>query len=617
MSCVIDAIVGKILDPIFDFLFTSIGRQIGYLVKYKEKEVNDLKGVRDRVQAAVNRARDNGMTIEKDAEKWLVEVLQSLMTLEEELNNSLQDKANLKCLDVCSRYRLGKKGKEMVMEAIRLKEDRNKFGDEVAHPTPLKDIWYTSSTGYENFDSRKLVFEEIMKALSDDKNSKIRIYGMPGVGKTTMVKEVGKQAGKGPFDEVAMAVFSQNPDLKTIQGKLADCLNLKLDKESEEGRAGQLYNRLKNGKKILIVFDDVWDDQITLEKIVIPADIVNSMGCKILLTSRRQEVCNRMGFEKSFPIGLLSAPEAWHLFKRMVGDFIEVDPEIQSIAKQICRECDHLPLAICAVGGALSGEKDKHVWNDAVEQLKHCQGYKIDGVEEKVYSCIEWSYRYLKQADVQSCFLHCSLFLEDSEISIGSLVYLGVGMKFLESTDTTSMKKARDRTHVMVGILKKSSLLLEGGKEHMFKMHDVVRDVAISIASKPPNLFLVKDGVGVWPDKDEYKSCRIIFIVASSNVRKLPDQLDCQGLRTLVLRCTDHEFLELPNSFFEGMEKLEVLVLRKMKLAASSLSNLASLRMLSLEDCELVNPSFLNELKNLEILIIGQIYKSKEMVFEK
>ncbi|XP_059653752.1 probable disease resistance protein At1g15890 [Cornus florida] len=196
------------------------------------------------------------------------------------------------------------------------------------------------------------------------------------------------------------------------------------------------------------------------------------------------------------------------------------------------------------------------------------------------------------------------------------LVSLGVGTKFLESTDRTSIKKARDRTLVIVVILKKSNLLLEGEEENVIKMHDVIRNIAILIVSKDRNAFLVKDDVNVWPDKDDYECCKAISLRDSCKVCRLPDQLECPELRTLVLGSSDDSLLKLPNSFFEGMKKLEVLVLKGMKLVPSSLSRLVGLWMLCLSDCELVNLSFIKELKNVEILVLGHIYEFKEIVFE-
>lgn len=67
----------------------------------------------------------------------------------------------------------------------------------------------------EVFEFRNLIFEEIMEAIKDDGINMIGIYGMGGVGKTTIVKEVCKRAKEHKlFDEVAMAVVSQSADLK-------------------------------------------------------------------------------------------------------------------------------------------------------------------------------------------------------------------------------------------------------------------------------------------------------------------------------------------------------------------------------------------------------------------
>ncbi|XP_059659075.1 probable disease resistance protein At4g27220 [Cornus florida] len=600
---VIDIIVGKLLYPLVEHFFSSVGHHIGYLVHYKkhikdlEHEIEKLRGERGRNQGAVSRAMDSAEVIEEDVLNWLKKVDET----EEDVKKLMDDRERIKCLGVCLMYRLGREGRKKMKVVSKLLEDG--IFDTVGHPAPIMDIWYTSTTDYEGFESRELVFKEIMEALKDDESYKIGVYGMPGVGKTRMVEEVAKQAKKEKlFDEVAKTVISENPDLKSIQEELADCLNMTFNKETQGGRKGQLHNRLKNGNKILVIIDDVWNDQIKLEEIGIPSTGDQTKGCKIVLTSRRDEMCKEMEVEKNFPIGLLSEAEAWSLFKKTVGDSTE-SPEMHSVAEKVCRECDRLPLAILTVGAALKDE-NKHAWDDAIEQLRNSKGGNIEGVTTKLYSRIELSYRYLEQADERSCFLHCCLFREDAEISIDDLLRYGVGTRFLQGMNT--LKKARDRTRVLVETLKKSYLLLEGKNENFFKMHDVIRHVAISIASREEHAFLVKTGVQEWPEEDEYKCCSSISL-RSKNIRELPRNLKCPELLTLVLECNNPSVLEVPKvpiSFFKGMEKLEVLDLCNMRVLTLP-SSLKNLRMLRLVDCQLVNLAFVKELKNLEILSVS------------
>ncbi|KAL7170113.1 hypothetical protein ACSBR2_035045 [Camellia fascicularis] len=86
-----------------------------------------------------------------------------------------------------------------------------------------------------------------MEALKDDIFHMIAICGMGGVGKTTMVKEVAKRANKEKlFDEVVVAVVSQIPDKRKIQGEIGDKLGLKFEEETELGRANRLCERLRD-----------------------------------------------------------------------------------------------------------------------------------------------------------------------------------------------------------------------------------------------------------------------------------------------------------------------------------------------------------------------------------
>uniref|UniRef100_A0A5B7A372 NB-ARC domain-containing protein n=1 Tax=Davidia involucrata TaxID=16924 RepID=A0A5B7A372_DAVIN len=207
----VNAVVGKIVEQITEHLLRSVGRQIGYLVHSKEnieKLVGEIEKLGDdgtTVQGKVDRARQNGEIIEDDVWKWLTRV----HGLKLEVGGFLEDKTVIVdkrcfkgcCPDVRSRYWLGKEAQKKMMLLAKLKEE-GQF-DRVGHDAPPPEIGFTSATVYDHFESRASLFKEIWGALEDDTINIIGISGMGGVGKTTMVTEIGQQAKKDMlFDEV-------------------------------------------------------------------------------------------------------------------------------------------------------------------------------------------------------------------------------------------------------------------------------------------------------------------------------------------------------------------------------------------------------------------------------
>ncbi|XP_057486919.1 disease resistance protein At4g27190-like isoform X2 [Actinidia eriantha] len=593
-----------------EYLIVPIGRQLGYLIYYKSnlKSLrNEVKKVEERrgvMQHSVDAAKRNGECIETDVEGWLTRVDEHNKVAKSILENETEAKKRCLnwfwCPNMKLRYSLSRKAKKNTEEAATLLSEGN--FTKVSYRPALQGIEARSTQGIMGFDSRRQIMKRVIETLKDDSVNMIGICGMGGVGKTTLVKAIAKRAKEEKlFDEVVISVVSQSPDEKKIQGEIADMLGLEFDEESASGRASRLHARLSSIQKILVILDDVWK-RIELSDIGIPFGDAHK-GCKILLTSRNEEVCDDMGAQTKFPVEVLPKEEAWNLFKEMAR-ITDDATNLHSTQMAVANECRGLPIAIVTVGRALNGKGDESSWNSALEQLRKSIGKNIRGVEKDVFKLLEWSYNYLESEEAKKCFLLCSLFPEDSNIPIEDIVRYGICLDFFESID--SIGQARDRVYGYVGILKKCYLLLDSNEEECVKIHDVIRDVAISIASRENNSFIVRcnEELKDWPENDRHTNNAVI----SMRCIGVPNNLVFPKLQLLRIQSNLDIFQEFPESFFEGMKELKVLALLEMSIRSlpASLRCLTNLRTLSL---------FFSRLTKIDLSIIGALENLKILSF--
>ncbi|XP_039173329.1 probable disease resistance protein At1g61190 [Eucalyptus grandis] len=270
------------------YLVAPVSRQCGYVifadsyVRQLEEEREKLENERRRVQHLIDEARNNMKPTEAVVEKWVADVETIANKARDVLENGRGQKT---CLcgwlpNPKARYRLGREARTTVQAIQKLIPD-GRFERVFYESAPPGLVIVASSVhssagdgGDTITDSRASIFQDIMKALDDEKLKVIGVYGPGGVGKTTLLKEVEKklrEAGR-PFRMIVKVEVSQIPDLNNIRDQIADALRLDLkDKQSPQGKADVLSKRLKSDpdKKVLIIFDNLWV-KLDLEAVGIP-----------------------------------------------------------------------------------------------------------------------------------------------------------------------------------------------------------------------------------------------------------------------------------------------------------------------------------------------------------
>ncbi|KAA3453080.1 putative disease resistance protein [Gossypium australe] len=590
---------------VVDCVVKPVGRQLDYVRRFHDnveklrEKKRELADARDRLLHKIEDAKSRNLLIENDVQNLQSradETLSDMGTLEEEIQ------LNKRCLNWCPnwsrRYQLSKKAMKKIQDISELLDKFGQLGP-VGYPAPtaLPTIDFLCSKEFVFSKSSETAFYQIIEALKDENINMIGLWGMGGVGKTTLAREVGSQAQKlNLFDKVVITTVSQKPNLERIQDQIAQYIGF--DMKNEQGRRSEqeLWLRLKNEPRILIILDDIWESINLKEKIGIPIGD-DHKGCKVLLTTRRQQVCRAMDCQNVVELGCLDDDEAWTLFEKKAGLDGFSDDSIKTPAKKIVKKCGGLPIAIVPLASALKG-KTHHEWQAAWRRLKDRRLTEIEDVnEENAYVCLEASFEYLKNMETKTCFLLCSLFPEDDEICVENLVGYAWGLELYKGMD--SIKDVRSEVLASIEILKNSGLLLDCGEMHV-KMHDVVRQFALWIASSITGISF--GTVETLPMDESFKHYTAISFEIDQ-MDELPKGVVFPNLKFLLHG--GNRFKETSSEFFEGMKALQVCALNHLLISLSAFQFHENLQTLYLIDCKLSDISMLWKLKTLHILSLS------------
>ncbi|KAM1413386.1 hypothetical protein ACFXTO_025990 [Malus domestica] len=278
--------------------------------------------------------------------------------------------------------------------------------------------------------------EVIMQLMKEDKCLVVSIWGMDGLGKTTLAKHVYHHSEvRHHFLGFAWVCISQRCQVRNVWEAILFKLMSPTTEEREaiaKWRDDEIAQKIcltLQDSRCLVVLDDIWSiEEWESLKAAFPRGGTKS---RILLTTRKKAVAlcaDRNGF--LYQPRPLNENESWELLS-MIAIAGKDDTNSRSYAKKkelgkkMLHHCGGLPLAITVFAGLLVRKDAENEWD---MMLKNAEEYIRRGeAHEEEYAGSMWILK-LSYDDLpyylKLCFLYLAHFPEDSSIPVKRLTQL-------------------------------------------------------------------------------------------------------------------------------------------------------------------------------------------------
>nr|XP_023870480.1 putative disease resistance protein RGA3 [Quercus suber] len=308
------------------------------------------------------------------------------------------------------------------------------------------------------------------------------------------------------------------------------------------------------GRKLFLVFDDVWTEDSTLWEPFRLALLNAAQGSRILVTTRKSKVADVMRSAKRINLEELSDDDCWLIFSTIA--FSDRDSEqrkdLEEIGRKISDKCKGLPLAARTLGSLMRFKSRKEQW----EMVFCSKLWELQDVERGLFAPLLLSY-YDLPSPLRRCFSYCAVFPKDYVFSEEDLVSMWIAQGYIKSDANMERIVAREYLEILLIRSLFQDFKDYGYEENImrFTMHDIVHDLAKSMAKNKcitingyeesgPNLqnaqhlYLEIPHNALIPESIySAKNLHTLIVVGhdSYNVSKLFHRF--RRLRTLSLRC--------------------------------------------------------------------------------
>ncbi|XP_031407690.1 putative disease resistance protein RGA4 isoform X1 [Punica granatum] len=496
----------------------------------------------------------------------------------------------------------------------------------------LKELFYDADDLLDDFSTevlrRRRVTGGVERIFNEENVSVLPIVGVGGLGKTTLARLVFNDDKVTEYFEMKLlwVCVSINFNVEDILRKIVRECTPSNNEGIANLRMSELLEKLKiwiDGKKFLLVLDDVWKDNRTKWLELREFLMSGAKGSKILVTARYPRVAETMTREFHELSGLPDDDSLSLLMQMAMKEEREwKNQNLEKIAREIVKKCAGVPLAIKTIGRLLvySGCTEGH-WL----YFKDNDLSSINQEECDIMPTLKLSYDFLP-SHLKPCFAYCSLFPQDYVLEPRELVYLWMAQGFINKPRGSGKTLEEVGYDYFKELLSRS--FFQDIKEDLYgdimscRMHDLMHDLArlvagdncITIDSSREGKFqggarhVTTDDLNVFNGFEGERRIRSLFLIFKKWIDTAVLDVSCfRSLRALRIRWAKITEISRSIGKLKHLRSLDLSGNDGLRCLPDSISMLCNLENLNLTECWDLEglPSGITKLVNLRQLSVS------------